>query len=124
SRAELRRHQMLLSMGENFPHSQAMAVETRFQGKLEGVLILVDRRTAVFHWQSTSGAGFGRLMFVQKNGDLELDRVRDVCQSLTCDDSRLGDKAYSKKELRELLESIEMKRDETAGHARNADSGE
>jgi hypothetical protein len=110
SHAELRRHQTLLSMGaNNFPHSHVMTVETRFEPQLEGVLIQGDRQTAVFHWQATSGAAVGALVFRQKEGDLDLDWVRDVCQSVACDESRLGENALSKADLRELLETIEVR---------------
>ncbi|MGE5194028.1 MAG: hypothetical protein ACM3U2_16150 [Deltaproteobacteria bacterium] len=110
SREELRHLQVLLQMGvSNFPHSHAMAVETRFDGAVEGVLIHGDRQAAIFHWQTTSGVAFGVLLFRQKEGDLDLDWVRDVCKSLACDESRLGDKESSKKDLRELLEMIEVK---------------
>jgi hypothetical protein len=107
--AELLRFQVLLRMATGtFPHTNAMAVETRFDGGLEGVLIQADRRTAIFHWQTASGNAFGVLVFSQKEGDLDLDWVRDVCQSLACDESRLGETEYSRKELREMLEAIEI----------------
>jgi len=110
SHAELRRHQTLLRMGaNNFPHSHVMTVETRFEPLLEGVLIQGDRQTAVFHWQATSGAAVGALLFRNKEGDLDLDWVRDVCQSVACDESRLSERALSKADLRELLETIEVK---------------
>jgi hypothetical protein len=108
--AELIRFQVLLRMAAgSYPHTNAMSVETRFDGGLEGVLIQGDRRTAIFHWQTASGNAFGVLVFLQKEGDLELDWVRDVCQNLTCDESRLGETEYSRKELREMLEAIEIK---------------
>jgi hypothetical protein len=110
SHAELRRYEILLNLGAgDFSHGHAMTVETRFDGAVEGVLIRGDRQTAVFRWQTTSGAAFGVMVFHQKDGDLDLDWVRDVCQSLACDESRLVEKAYTKRELRELLEVIEVK---------------
>jgi hypothetical protein len=110
SHAELHRYQILLNMGAStFSHAQAMTVETRFDGEMEGVLIRGDRQTAAFRWQTASGVAFGMLIFRQKDGDLDLDWVRDVCRSLACDESRLSEKEHSKKELRELLETIEVK---------------
>jgi hypothetical protein len=108
--AELTRFQTRLQMAlTRFPHTNAMVVETRIDSGLECVLIQGDRRTIVFRWQTTSGNAFGTLLFLQKDGDLDRDWVRDVCQSLACDESRLGDTAYSRKELREMLEAVEIR---------------
>ncbi len=108
SRSELRRHQILLNLAFFFRMGGAMAVETRFDGPLEGILILRSRRSAAFEWRTSAGAG--SLMFTDKEHDLDLDVVRDICQSVSCDDSRLVD-SYSKKELRELLDAIETRPD-------------
>jgi hypothetical protein len=109
SRAALSRYQTLLRMAAlNFPHTSAMAVETRFDGGVEGVLIQRDRHHALFHWQSPAGDVFGLLRFVQEGG-LDLNWVRDVCQSVAGDASRLGEQEYSRKELLDLLEAIEIK---------------
>jgi hypothetical protein len=111
SHAELRRYQVLLNMGASaFSHAHAMTVETRFDGAVEGILVQSDRQTAIFRWQAPSGVAFGLLFFRQKEGDLDLEWVRDVCQSLACDESRLDAKGYSKKELQQLIETIEVKR--------------
>ncbi len=112
SHGQLRRYETLLNLAAGtFSHAHAMTVETRFDGAVEGVLIRGDRQSAVLQWQTTSGVAFGILVFRQKEGDLDMDWVRDVCQSLACDESRLGGEEYTKKELRELLETIEVKPD-------------
>jgi hypothetical protein len=122
SHDDLRRHQMLLSMGaHNFPHSNAITVESRFGGEVEGVLILGERGAAAFQWQTASGKAFGRVVFIQKDRDLDLDWVRDVCQSVACDEGRLGEAEYSRKELREMLEALE---DARGGKPRDAGKGE
>ena len=116
SHAELNRFEFLLRMaGDTFPHSNSMAVETRYDGGLEGLLIQGNRRSVAFQWQATSGDAFGVLSFAQKEGDLDLDWVRDVCQSLTCDENQLGEKEYSGKEMREMLEGIEIRRSDATG---------
>jgi hypothetical protein len=109
SRSELRRHQILLNLAIFvFRRGGAMAVETRFDGPLEALLILQSRRLASFQWRTPSG--IGTLMFSDKDQDLDMDVVRDICQSVSCDDSRLA-APYSKKELQELLDTIETRRD-------------
>ncbi len=108
SRRELRRHQVLLNLAFFFRRGGAMAVETRFDGPLEAILILHNRRQASFEWRTPASAG--SLVFTDKEHDLDLDVVRDICQSVSCDDSRLVD-SYSKKELKELLDAIETQRD-------------
>ncbi|HTI49773.1 MAG TPA: hypothetical protein VL475_02435, partial [Planctomycetaceae bacterium] len=96
--AELRRHQMLLAMkATNFPNARIMGVETRYDPRIEGVLVRGDRQTAMFQWQSTSGVAFGTLVFTKKEGPLDFDMVRDVCQSLACNEEQLYERQYSKK---------------------------
>jgi len=110
SRSALRKHETLLQMGYYFRRGGVMAVETRFDGPLEGLLILHTRRQASFEWRTPSGAG--SLMFADKDRDLDLDMLRDICQSVACDDNRLA-ASYSKKELRDFLETMEIVRDES-----------
>src|SRR5258708_36919660 len=66
SRAELRRHQILLNLGAAFPHSVASAVETRYESALEGLLIVNDRRAASFEWRTIPGAAVGDVSFLGK----------------------------------------------------------
>src|SRR5262249_4984760 len=110
TRAELRRHQMLLAMkATNFPNARVMGVETRYDSRIEGVLVRGDRQTAMYQWQTTSGVAFGTLVFSKKDGHLDFDMVRDVCQSLACDEEQLYERQYSKKEMRDLLEDAVIK---------------
>lgn len=92
SHAELRRHQLLLDLGSQFyPHRGVAGVETRFAPGLEGALTFDEGRTrSVFEWRTTSGRASGFLSFSSSQGDLNLDDVRRVCQSLACDESQLG----------------------------------
>jgi hypothetical protein len=105
SRAELNRHQALLSFGRTYPHALASAVETRFEDALEGLFIIGDRRNVVFEWRTTSGNADGSLTFTGHDKDLDLDTLRDICQCLTCDESQLGP-PYTKKELKQFLDTI------------------
>ncbi len=110
SRAELIRHQILLQMAAlTYSHANAMVVETRYDGDIDGVLVQGDRRHALFQWQTKSGEVFGMLRFAQEGGDLDLNWVRDVCQSVAGDASRLGEAEYSRKDLLDMLEAIEIK---------------
>jgi hypothetical protein len=124
TRAELQRYQSLLGMkASNFASAHAMAAETRYDAQIEGILVHGDRHTAMFQWQSASGVAFGMLVFSKKEGDLDFDMVRDVCQSLTCDESQLYERQYSRKELRDLLEEAVIKPIEAAGDG-DASDGE
>lgn len=109
SKAELTRHQMLVSLGRNYPHELASAVETRFDGPLEGLLIIGDRRVAAFEWRTTSGSAEGSITFNGKDHDLDLDVLRDICQSVKCDESRLGP-PYTRTELKHFLDTIKTTR--------------
>lgn len=115
SRSDLRKHELLMNLSYFFRRAGAMAVETRFEGPLEGLLIIHDRRRASFEWRTP--AGTGTLMFSQKDNDLDLDQVRDVCQSVAEDDSRLS-ASYSKKELRQFLDAMETTRNESDADGR------
>jgi hypothetical protein len=114
SHAELRRHQILLNLGAAFPHFAASAVETRYEAALEGLLIINNRRSASFEWRTKSGAGVGFITFSSKDKDLDLGVVRDICLSVKCDENRLGP-AHSTRELKQILEAIEITRDATPG---------
>ena len=105
SRAELSRLQILLGLGRTYPHPLASAVETRFEDALEGIFIIGDRRNVVFEWRTTSGSADGSLTFTGKDHDLDLDVLRDICQSVACDESQLGP-PYTKKELKQFLDTI------------------
>src|SRR5262249_62108238 len=48
SRSELRKHELLLNLAYHFRRGGAMSVETRFDGLLEGMLIMQSRRQASF----------------------------------------------------------------------------
>lgn len=113
SRAELQRHQMLLNLGYLFPqyqHHRGTKVESRFDGLLEGLLMIHDRTQATFEWRAKSGATAGVLGFTATDGDLNLDQVRDICASVTCDEASLGP-ALAPADLAALVDSIEMKKD-------------
>lgn len=106
SRDELKRHEVLLSLGMLFPHHDAVAVETRFNSTLDGVLVLNDKSRAMFQWRTNGGDGTGFLTFYRKEAALDRDVVRDICASLACDDSQLRPE-HSKKDLRNVLEEME-----------------
>lgn len=113
SRAELERHQLLLNLGYRFPqyqHHRGTKVEARFDGQLEGLLMVHDRTQATFEWRAKSAATAGVLGFSATDGDLNLDQVRDICASVTCDEARLGP-ALTPAGLAALVDSIEMKKD-------------
>jgi hypothetical protein len=110
SRSALRKHEALLQMGSYFRRGGVMAVETRFDGPLEGLLIFHTRRQASFEWRTPGGAG--SVLFADKDQDLDRDMLRDICQSLACDDSRLA-ASYSKVQLKDFLETMETARDES-----------
>jgi hypothetical protein len=114
SRSELHRHQLLLNVAFFFRRAGAMGVEMRFEDPLEGLLILQNRRTAAFEWRTPASAA--TLMFSDKDHDLDLDVVRDICQSVSCNESRLAAE-YSKKELRQFLDSMETRHDGGDGAA-------
>jgi len=109
SRAELRRHQLLINLAAMFPHGGgrgASEVETRFDKDIEGLLIVYDDQHASFEFRTASDAGAGYVMFIRKSGNLDLDFVRDVCQSISCDEARLVPE-YGKKELQQMLDAME-----------------
>ena len=109
SRGDLRKHEVLLNLAIYFRRTGVMAAETRFDGPLEGLLIIHARRHASFEWRTPAGAG--TLIFSDKDHDLDFDIVRDICQSVAGDDSRL-EREYPKKELRQFLDTMETRRDE------------
>ena len=114
SHDELRRHRLLVNMASLFPHAGAHGpgaaeVETRFDKDIEGLLIIYDGKHANFEWRTTSDAGAGFIMFASKDEPLDLDFVRDVCQSVTCDESQLGPR-FDKKELQQMLDAMETTR--------------
>ena len=113
SRSELRRHQLLINLAAMFPHGGgrgASQVETRFDQDIEGLLIVYDGQHASFEFRTVSGAdvGAGYVIFIRKSGNLDLDFVRDVCQSISCDEARLGAE-YDKKELQQMLDAMETR---------------
>src|SRR5579872_1276575 len=101
SHRALRRHQILLSLVGLFPHGMATSVETQFGASLEGILVIDDRTMAAFQWRSTSGIAAGGLTCTGPTNELDLGMVRDICHSLSCDETRLGPE-YSKKDLMEM----------------------
>jgi hypothetical protein len=107
SRDELRRHQKLLSLSQPgfFPHERGVFVETETDGAMKSVLILNAAEIAMLQWQA--GAANGFLTFVHKKGKLDLEMVRNVCHSLACDESRLGD-PFTKKAMRTALDAMEV----------------
>lgn len=110
SRDELRKHQLFLRLASYYRITPfPMHVETRFGETVEGILVIGDRRQAIYTWQ-TRAAG-GSIGFAQKDKDLDLDWVRDLCQSFDCDESRLGSQPYSKQEMNAFLENVEIQRD-------------
>lgn len=112
SRHALNRHMILINLAGLFPHGAgqgATSVETRYDKDIEGLLIVYDNQHTGFDWRTTSDAGAGVMVFTQKQGKLDLDFARDVAQSVSCDESRLGP-AYSKKELQQVLDAMETKR--------------
>jgi hypothetical protein len=109
SRAELTRHQILLNMGRTYPHALASAVETRYGDAIEGLLIIGDRRNVIFEWRTTSGSADGSIRSTRKDHDLDMGMVRDICQSITCDESQLGP-PYDKKALKQFLDTIKTTR--------------
>jgi len=124
TRSELQRYQMLLRMkAVSLQQMHAMGVETRYDAGIEGLLIRSDRHSAVFQWQTASGTAAGMVLFSSKESDLDLDMVRDVCQSLACDETQLLERQYSRKELRDLLDDAVMKPID-AGGERDAADGE
>ena len=114
SHAELQRHQILLNVQFMYPHTAGTKVETQFDGPLEGLLAVHDRTRAIFEWNAKSGAAAGFVGFTSTAGDLNLDHVRDICASVTCDDAKLGQEP-TKSELAELVDTMEITRD--AGQA-------
>jgi hypothetical protein len=108
SRAELERHQMLVNLGLIFyPHTAGIKVESLFEGPLEGLLMIRDRTHAVFEWHAKSEAAVGYLSFTSTENDLNLDHLRDICASVSCDDSKLGPQ-LTKGELDVLANSLEF----------------
>jgi hypothetical protein len=108
SRSELKRHQFLLSLSQHqfFPHDRGVAVETLVDGTKDAVLIMNSAEVAILQWRAGSANGY--VSFVHKKGKLDLEMVRNVCKSLNCDDSLLGP-PFSKKDLQQLLDSMEIK---------------
>jgi hypothetical protein len=122
--AELRRYQSLLAMKvTNSPRGNAMGIETRYDAGIEGFLLRGDRHSAMFQWQSASGGVFGMLYFSKKEGDLDFDMVRDVCQSLACNESQTLEREYSRKELRDILEDAVIKPIDAGAESDAADGG-
>ena len=117
SRDELMRHATLLSLGSLFPHQDAVAAETRFDGAMEGVLVLNDRNRALYQWRTTGGDGSGFLTFYRKDGELDRDGVRDICWSVACDESRLGAQ-HTKKDLAKVLDEMESRTSEDGAAGR------
>ena len=112
SRSELKRLQVLLSLASMFPHGEgrgAVAIETRFDSSIEGLLIIYDSQHANFEWRTLSGTAAGYVMFGRREGELDLGFVRDVCWSISCDEDRLGP-VYGKKELQQMLDAMETTR--------------
>jgi hypothetical protein len=75
------------------------------------LLIIGDRRHVVFEWRTTSGSADGSIRLTRKDHDLDMEIVRDMCQSVTCDESQLGP-PYTKKELKQFLDTIKTTRSE------------
>lgn len=112
SRAELQRHQILLNVGHLFPpypHTRGTKVESSFEGPWEGLLIVYDRTQARFEWRLKTGPEAGLIVFVAENG-LNLDEVRDICASVSCDETRLGP-PRTPADVAALVDTIEMTRD-------------
>jgi hypothetical protein len=108
SRDELRSHQRLLSLSQPqfFPHERGVTVETAFEGPQEAVLIVSNAESAMYQWATPAAKGY--VSFVLPKGKLDLDMVRNVCQSMVCDDSQLS-RPYSRQDLQQLLDSMEVK---------------
>jgi len=107
SRDELLRHQKLLSLSQPnfFPHDRSVAVETESDGAKESVLIMNAAEVAMLQWKT--GAANGYLSFAHKKGKLNLETVRNVCHSLACDESKLGN-PWTKKDLQKILDGMEV----------------
>lgn len=108
SRNELARHQLLLNLTSMFPHDQVMTVETTSNDAQEGLLVLHESRSlAKYEWHLNSGRSAGFFMFNATRGELDFDELRSVCQSLTCDESRLGPE-LSKAQLAVLSDTMQI----------------
>jgi hypothetical protein len=110
SRTELQRHQFLLNLGVMYPHVAGTKVESLFDGPLEGLLVIHDRTQAMFEWHSKSEKGAGYVAFSRTTGDLDLDVVREICASATCDDAQLRPE-LTKSELAELVDTMQIVRE-------------
>jgi hypothetical protein len=110
SHAELQRHQMLLNLGQWYPHVRGTKVESFFDGPQQGLLMIEDRTHATFEWHAQSGTAGGVMGFAATRGDLNLDQLRDICASMTFDDAKLGP-APPQGDVSALVDTIEMTKD-------------
>jgi hypothetical protein len=111
SRADLQRHQILLNLGYMYPHLRGTKVESRLDGSQEGLLMIHDKTHATFEWHIKSGTAGGVMAFTATVGDLNLDKVRDICASVTVDDARLGPPPENG-DVSGLVDAIEITKDE------------
>jgi hypothetical protein len=108
SRTELYRYQMLLNLSSVYPHENVVAVETTSDAAKEGNLVRHDSGSqAMFEWRLKSGKTAGFLRFRAIQGELNVDDVRAACQSVTCDETKLGP-ALSKRQLAVLADTLEI----------------
>ncbi len=110
SRDELRRHQMLVNLGFYYPqyqHARGVKAESLFEGPLEGMLTIHDKSQATYEWRFKSKVTAGVLGFAATGKSLDLDQVRDICMSISCDESRLT-AGFTPAQMEAIVDGIEM----------------
>jgi hypothetical protein len=114
SRTALQRHSMLLELTTVYPHKNILLAETWSSPELEGILVLHEGKSfATFEWRLKSGDAAGFLRFNAKQGMLELEQLRAICQSVRCDPERLGAK-LTKEEIAILADTLTIEPGESA----------
>lgn len=101
SREELARHRWRLGRAWLVRSPSVKAVETLFDGDVEG-LLLIQERGAFFEWMSAGGVVAGMMSFEQRLGDFDLGWVRSVCVSLRYSGGVL-DKEMTAEEVEKLF---------------------
>jgi hypothetical protein len=112
SRSALHRLQVLLNVGflfPQYPHARGMKVESSLDGPLQGLLITYERTKARYEWCTKTGTDGGLIVFMGTR-DLDLDQMRDICASVTCNEAKLGP-PRTPADVAALVDTIEMTKD-------------
>ncbi len=107
SRAELQSHASLVSYKTFACSRSARTVEHRSDEELEGLLLVLNAKSAVFEWRAKDDGIFGTLIFESPPGKLDLPTVRAICTSLACNGTTYP-KELSKQQLTSIRDAMQI----------------